>query len=64
MRLRQQRWAVIFGRIETREQLRPPSGNYSSPYWGNGYGQMNIAPAQIVSKQENEFYFPNEVPAK
>ena len=52
-RLVKQHWAVIFGRIEARKQLRPPHPNRD---WGNGFGQMNSAPAQIIFTQENEFY--------
>jgi hypothetical protein len=60
----QQPWAVIFGRIESREQLRPPSDGFPVRDWGNGFGQMNSAPAQIVSKQENEFYIRDNAPSK
>ena len=49
-----QHWAVIFGRIEARKQLHPP--NRPTNDWGNGFGQMNSAPVQIIAKQENTFY--------
>lgn len=54
-RLVKQHWAVIFGRIEARKQLRPPRP-LPNRDWGNGFGQMSSAPAQIIFTQENEFY--------
>ncbi len=53
-RLFKQHWAVIFGRIEARRQLRPPR-QLPNRDWGNGFGQMNSSPAQIIFTQENEF---------
>lgn len=53
----QQNWAVIFGRIEARNDLRPPrrtAGRVDD--WGNGFGQMGYAPAQIDCTLDNEFY--------
>ena len=53
-RLVRQHWAVIFGRIEARKQLRPPR-TLPIRDWGNGFGQMSSSPVQIVYTQENEF---------
>jgi hypothetical protein len=52
-----QDWVVVYGRIETRKELRPPRGRVGEPGhdWGNGFGQMGVAPAQIVSRPENRF---------
>jgi len=55
MRLVKQHWAVIFGRIEARKQLRPPRPPPDRD-WGSGFGQMNAAPAHIIYTLENEFY--------
>jgi hypothetical protein len=63
-RLMKQNWAMIFGRIEAREQLRPPSGAFPNRDWGNGFGQMNSAPVQIIRKQENEFYIQETASGK
>lgn len=57
-----QHWAVIFGRIEARKQLRAP--NEPKADWGNGFGQMNSAPLQIIAKQENTFYISDAASAK
>ncbi len=51
-----QHWAVIFGRIETREQLRPPSGVFPNHDFGNGFGSGGVFPAQITYAADNEFY--------
>ncbi len=53
-----QNWAVIFGRIEARPQLQRP-WPYPNRKWGNGFGQSNSAPVQIIRNQENEFYIPD-----
>jgi hypothetical protein len=60
----QQPWVVVFGRIEARQQLRPPSGTFQSRDWGNGFGNANGYPAQIIAKQENEFHISDQVSQK
>jgi len=60
----QENWAVIFGRIETRQDLRPPrrAGGGLDQDWGNGYGQMSASPAQIIGSSENTFYIQESPP--
>jgi len=59
-RMVRKHWEVIFGRIEARERLRPPSGDLPRSDWGNGFGHMNLAPVQIIGKQENTFSIREE----
>jgi len=49
-----QSWNVVFGRIEAREQLRPPQV-FPTRDWGNGFGNNNAAPVEITYSKENEF---------
>jgi hypothetical protein len=63
-RLSKQEWTVIFGRIEAQKQLRPPSGTFLNRDWGNGFGQMNASPAQIIYTQENQFNILETAPGK
>ena len=54
----QENWAVIFGRIETRQELRPHRtrpGDRNED-WGNGFGMNNAAPAELIYSPENEFF--------
>ena len=57
-------WAVVYGRLETRQDLQPPTG--SGPYrdWGNGFGHLGAAPVQLVIKQKNILRFADDSPPK
>jgi hypothetical protein len=57
-----QTWAVIYGRIEVQQALRPPKGNAPDRDWGNGFGHMNGAPVKILRKQENSVVIRDDDP--
>ena len=42
-------WAVAYGEIQFRKGLEPPTGTVGSAsfQWGNGFGHLGLAPAQI-----------------
>ena len=46
-----ERWVVIYGRIELREQLTQPSGVGPGGQFGNGFGHMASAPIQVVAQR-------------
>ncbi len=47
----QQQWAVAYGRLLTKKSLRGPSGKpgTSSFHWGNGFGHLGAAPAELAN---------------
>lgn len=51
-----QHWEIVFGRIETRANLRGPKGTGTARAWGNGFGHLNAAPVQIVIREKNSTY--------
>jgi hypothetical protein len=57
-----QKWAIVYGRVEARKKLRPPRATGPNRDWGNGFGHLGGAPVQIVMKQENSVYIPDQEP--
>lgn len=55
-------WAVVYGRLEARNNLKPPQGNGPNRYWGNGFGHLAAAPVQLVIKQNNIRTIPDPMP--
>lgn len=52
------RLVVVYGRFETRPELRPPKRKDGKGDWGNGYGHMNASPAQLeINKEGSIRYF-------
>jgi hypothetical protein len=45
-------WAVVYGRVETKEELSTVVGDKTS-VWAAGYGHLNAAPAQIVYREKD-----------
>jgi hypothetical protein len=46
-----EQWAVVYGRFETQERLRPPKHYGAATDWGNGFGHLSAAPGQLVYQQ-------------
>jgi hypothetical protein len=57
-----QTWAIFYGRVEVQPKLRPPKRNGPSRDWGNGFGHMNAATIQVLTKQENSVYIRDDDP--
>jgi|ERR1041385_4416255 hypothetical protein len=55
-------WAVVFGRLEARSELKAPSGTGPNRYWGNGFGHLAASPVQLVIRQKNIKVMPDDQP--
>jgi hypothetical protein len=46
-----EQWAVVYGRFETQERLRPSKASGAATDWGNGFGHLSAAPGQLIYQQ-------------
>jgi hypothetical protein len=51
-------WAVVYGRVETKEELPTVSMREGQSSMPAGYGHLNAAPAQIVYREKDLVIIP------
>lgn len=47
------RWAVVYGLLQTRDPLTTVVSADGKTVWGYGFGHLNAAPAQLVYRRTN-----------
>ncbi len=53
-------WAVVYGRVETQEQLKTALAGDGKSIFGLGYGHLDGSPAQVVYRKDDLKVLPNK----
>jgi hypothetical protein len=54
------KWAIVYGRFETHDELRTAVAGDGVSVYGVGFGHLNESPAQVVHKSKDVLLIPDK----